>query len=306
MARRRGTLSGLAKQEALAGYLFVAPNFIFLLVFTVFPILAALFLTFTDWDLAHMPKFIGLGNFVKMAGDDLFSKTMFNSFYYTFVVVPTGVLLAFALAVMINRPMRGVMVFRLVYFLPNITLSVAAAIVWAYIYHPEFGLINYVLSWFGIRGPSWLFDSRYAMPAVMVMSNWHGIGYPMLIFLAGLQGIPAELYEAAIVDGATGWQQLRHITVPMMSPATFFVLTTSLIGAFQAFDQFYMLTQGGPAFSTTPLVLYIYNNAFLYWKMGYATAMAAVLFVCILIITLVQWRAANVWVYGFDAGEKRA
>lgn len=195
--------------------------------------------------------------------------------------------------------MRGVFAFRLIYFLPHVTLTVAAAIVWAWIYHPEFGLINYLLGLIGIEGPNWLFNSKSAMPALIIMSNWKGIGYAMLIFLAGLQGIPQELYEAAIMDGANGWYRLLKITIPMLSPTTFFVLTTSFIGAFQGFDQFYIMTQGGPSFATTTLVLHIFNNGFSYFKMGYASAMAFVLFLCILLITLVQWTSARTWVHGF-------
>jgi multiple sugar transport system permease protein len=294
-----GSLTGLRKKEALTGYLFLVPNLIGFLTFNVVPIGAAILLAFSEWDLASTPKFTGLGNFAIMVQDDLFWKTLGNTFYYAFVAVPTGVLAAFFLALLINRKMRGVLAFRVVYFLPHVTLSVAAALIWAWIYHPDFGLINYLLGMIGIQGPSWLFDSRWAMPAVIIMSNWRGIGYAMLVFLAGLQGIPYELYEAATIDGASGWQQLLHVTVPMLSPTTFFILTTSLIGGFQAFDQFYVMTQGGPAFSTTPIVLYTYNNAFQYFKMGYAASMAAVLFLCIFVITRVQWRLARTWVYGF-------
>ena len=299
--RKAGGLSGLRRKEAAAGYLFLLPNFLGFLTFSIFPIAVAIALTFTDWDLASTPRFAGLSNFSRMMSDDLFRKTLLNTFYYAFVAVSTGVFIAFWLALLINRKMRGVLIFRVVYFLPHVTLMVAAAIVWAWIYHPEFGLINYLLSRVGIQGPRWLFDSRWAMPAIIIMSNWRGIGYAMLIFLAGLQGVPEELYEAATIDGASGWQRLRHITVPLLSPTTFFVLTTSLIGAFQGFDQFYIMTQGGPAFSTTTLVLYIFNNAFQYFKMGYAASMAAVLFLCILMVTLIQWRAGKIWVHGFEA-----
>ncbi len=294
------TLSGLRRREALAGYLFIVPNFIGFMVFLVFPILAAIYLTFTDWDLASTPEFNGLDNFSKLAGDELFWRALGNTFYYTFVAVPTGVFIAFWLAIMINRKMRGVLVFRVIYFLPHVTLTVAAAIVWRWMYHPEFGLFNYLLSLVGITGPNWLFNSSWAMPSIIIMSNWQGVGYAMLIFLAGLQGVPQELYEAATVDGATGAQQLRHITGPMLSPTTFFVLTTSFIGAFQGFDQFFVMTQGGPAFATTTLVLHIFNNAFQYFKMGYASSMSTVLFACIMIITLIQWQAAKRWVYEFD------
>ncbi len=298
-AKRKETLSGLRRKEARAGYTFLIPNLIGFLIFAVFPIIAALYLAFTDWDLAGTPAFNGLENVYKMAKDDLFWKALFNTFYFAAVAVPTGIFVAFWLAVLVNRPMRGVFAFRLIYFLPHVTLTVAAAIVWAWIYHPEFGLINYLLRQVGIEGPSWLFSSRWAMPSIIIMSNWKGIGYAMLIFLAGLQGIPAELYEAAVIDGANGWQQLRHVTIPMLSPTTFFVLTTSFIGAFQGFDQFYIMTQGGPSFSTTTLVLYIFNNGFSYFRMGYAAGMAAVLFLCIMIVTLIQWVVARNWVHGF-------
>lgn len=297
---RVGKFSDMRRKEALAGYLFLLPNLLGFLTFSIFPIVAAIALTFSEWDLASSPTFSGLDNFWQMAGDDLFWRALRNTFYYAGVAVPTGVFIAFWLALLVNRPMRGVFVFRLIYFLPHVTLTVAAAIVWAWIYHPEFGLINYLLSMLGIQGPNWLFNSNWAMPAIIIMSNWKGVGYAMLIFLAGLQGIPAELYEAAIMDGANSRQQLRYITVPMLSPTTFFVLTTSFIGAFQGFDQFYIMTQGGPAFSTTTLVLYIFNNGFQYFKMGYAGSMATVLFLCILAVTLLQWRVAKSWVHGFN------
>ena len=289
--------TGLRKNDAIAGFLLILPNFLGFLIFSVFPILAALFLTFSEWSLAKAPKFVGLRNFFTMSQDWLFWKTLGNTFYYALVAVPIAVVLAFWLAVMINRKVRGIMIFRLVYFVPHITLTVAAAVIWAWIYHPQYGLINYLLSLVGIEGPAWLFDRKWAMPALIIMSNWKGVGYAMLVFLAGLQGIPAELYEAAIVDGANPWHQLRYVTIPMISPAVFFVLTTSFIGAFQGFDQFYIMTKGGPAHATTTLVLYIFNNAFLYFKMGYATSMAAVLFLCILTFTLIQWKGAKMWVY---------
>ena len=303
--RKRGSLSGMRRKETIAGYLFLLPNLVGFLTFSVFPIAAALFLTFTDWDLSSTLKLSGLANFSTMLNDELFGRALFNTFYFTFVSVPTAVFIAFWLAVLINRKMRGVLFFRLIYFAPHLTLMVAAAMIWAWIYQPEFGLINYLLSLIGIQGPRWLFDSQWAMLAIIIMSNWKAVGYSMLIFLAGLQGVPEDLYEAAIVDGATSWQRLRHITIPLLSPTTFFVVTTSLIGSLQGFNQFYIMTAGGPAFSTTSLVLYIYNNAFMYFKMGYAASMAAILFLCILIITLIQWKVAQSWVYGFETQKSR-
>ncbi len=297
---RPGSMTGRQRRNLIAGYAFLIPNLVGVLVFSLFPIVTTLYLTFTEWDLSSAPQFTGIQNFIKMAQDDLFWKTIGNTFYYTFVAVPVAVFLAFWLALLLDRKMKGVLSFRVIYFLPHVTLTVAASIIWAWIFQPEYGLINYALSQINIDGPYWLTDSRWAMISIIIMSNWKGIGYAMLIFLAGLQGIPPELLDAATVDGATSWRKLRHVKIPLLTPTIFFVLTTSFIGAFQAFDQFMIMTQGGPAFATTPLVLYIYQKGFNQFYMGYATSMATVLFLCILAFTLFQWRIANRWVYGFD------
>ncbi len=299
-AEVKRAFTGLRRGETIAGYLFLLPNFAGFLVFMLFPIFFAFYIMLTDWSLAKPPEFIGLKNFETMVNDRLFWKSLSNSFYYTFIAVPTGIFIAFWLALALNRKMRGIIFFRTVYFLPQITLTVAAATVWRWIYQPEIGMINHALEWFGIDGPKWIHDTRWAMPSVIIMSNWQGIGFAMLILLAGLQGIPEEFYEAAAIDGASSWQRMRFVTLPMLSPAIFFVVVTSLIGAFQAFDQFFVLTQGGPADATTPLTLYIFNNAFKFFKMGYGAALAAVLFVIILIITIIQWHLARRWVFGFD------
>ena len=296
----KSAFTGLQREETIAGYLFLLPNFLGFFVFMLFPILFAFYIMLTDWSLAQEPQFIGLKNFETLANDPLFWKTLKNSFYYTFVAVPTGIFIAFWLALALNRKIRGIIFFRTVYFLPQITLTVAAAIIWRWIYQPEIGLINYILGLFGIDGPNWIYDTNWAMPAVIIMSNWQGVGFAMLILLAGLQGIPEEFYEAAAIDGASAWQRMRYVTLPMLSPAIFFVVVTSLIGAFQSFDQFFILTQGGPAHATTPLTLYIFNNAFQFFKMGYGAALAAVLFVIILIITIIQWQLAKRWVFGFE------
>jgi multiple sugar transport system permease protein len=296
----RRAFTGLQRDETLSGYLFLLPNLVGFLVFSLVPIGFAVYITMTDWRLAAAPQFIGFQNFVTLWNDALFWKTLINSAYYTFVAVPTGVFIAFWLAVLMNRKMRGVLVLRTVYFLPQITLTVAAAVVWTWIYHPELGLLNYLLGLVGINGPNWLSNTRWAMPAIIIMGNWQGIGFAMLILLAGLQGIPQEYYDAAEIDGASSWQTMRYVTIPLLTPTIFFVVVTSLIGAFQGFDIFYVLTNGGPAYSTTTLVLYIYQNGFSFFKMGYGAALAIVLFFCILIITLIQWRLAKDWVYGFE------
>ncbi len=296
----RRAFTGLRRGETIAGYLFLAPNFIGFIIFLLFPICFAFYIMLTDWSLAKPPAFVGLENFETMVNDRLFWKSLGNSFYYTFVAVPTGIFIAFWLALALNRKMRGIIFFRTIYFLPQITLTVAAATIWRWIYQPEIGMINHMLDWFGIDGPKWIHDTQWAMPSVIIMSNWQGIGFAMLILLAGLQGIPEEYYEAASIDGASGWQRMRYVTLPMLTPALFFVVVTSLIGAFQSFDQFFVLTQGGPAHATTPLTLYIFQNAFTFFKMGYGAALASVVFVIILIITIVQWRLARRWVIGFE------
>ena len=294
-------MSRMAREEAAAGYMFLLPNLIGFMIFSFLPIIAALALTVTEWNVMDTPKFVGLKNFQTVARDDLFWKTAFNTVYYTIGAVPIGVFIAFWLALLLNRKMGGVVFFRTVFFLPSVTLGVAIAMVWVWLYHPELGLINFALAKLGFDGPSWLQSTRWAMPALIIMNNWVGIGGAMLIYLAGLQAIPEEYYEAARIDGATYMQQLRYITIPLISPTTFFVLVTSFIGAMQGFDSFYVMTRGGPAYATTPLVMYIFQNGFEWFRMGYAAALAAVLFLAIFLITAIQWHVARTWVQGFSA-----
>jgi multiple sugar transport system permease protein len=301
LAELRQSLTGLQREETLAGYLFILPNFLGFLAFSLLPIGFAFYIAFTEWSLANPPVFVGLQNFVALNNDPLFWKTLINTLYYTFVSVPVEVFVAFWLAVLMNRKMRGTIIFRTLYFLPQITLTVAAAVIWSWLYHPELGLFNYLLGLVGIDGPSWLQSTAWAMPALIIMGNWQSIGFAMLVLLAGLQGIPEELYEAAEIDGAHGGQRLRYITLPMLTPTIFFVVVTSLIGAFQGFDQFYIMTNGGPAKATTTLVLYIYQNGFTFFKMGYGATLAFILFLSILLVTLIQWQLAKRWVYGFQA-----
>jgi multiple sugar transport system permease protein len=292
--------TGLRRDETISGYLFVLPNFLGFAIFTVFPIFFAFYMAFTEWDLSKPPQFTGLANFEKLGSDTLFWKTVGNSLYYTFGAVPIGIATAFFLALLLNQKIKGVILFRTLYFLPQVTLVVASAIVWNWIYQPDFGLINYFLSLVGIDGPRWIYSTAWAMPSVILYCNWMGVPPSALILLAGLQGIPEELYEAAEIDGANEWGRLKYITFPLMTPSLFFVVVTSLIGAMQVFSQFYILTRGGPAFATTPMVMYIYNNAFTYFKLGYASTIAVVLFAILLCMTLIQWRVANRWVYGFS------
>ena len=299
-AKRWSQLSGLAKKEALEGYLFLVPNIVAFLVFLLFPMVAAVYFAFTDYDLVFPPRFTFLQNFRVMLTDGLFWQVFGQTFYWAFGMVPATIVFALLLALMINREIRGVLTYRLIYFIPHVTLSVAAAIVWLWVYHPEVGFLNMLLRYVGVEeGPRWLLNRRTAMPSLILMGWWKSIGFAMLIFLAGLQGIPAELYEAATMDGANPRQKFFGVTIPMLSPALFFVMVTSIIGAFQGFDVFYLMTRGGPANATTTMVLHIYNNGFLYLKMGFASAMAMVLFLTIMVFTVLQWGFARNWVHGF-------
>jgi multiple sugar transport system permease protein len=299
-ANFRHAFTGLQREETISGYLFILPNLLGFLVFTIFPIAFAFYIAFTNWDLSRAPQFTGLENYAELLSDELFWKSLGNTFYYTLGAVPIGIFLAFLLALLLNQKIHGSTLFRTVYFLPQVTLVVASAIVWNWIYQPDFGLLNYLLSLVGIEGPRWIYSTTWAMPSVIIYCNWMGIAPSALILLAGLQGIPEELYEAAEIDGASPLQGLVNITLPLITPALFFVVVTSLIGAMQTFSQFFVLTRGGPAFATTPMVMYVYQLAFSFFRMGYASAVAMILFAILLLVTLVQWQVANRWVYGFD------
>jgi multiple sugar transport system permease protein len=255
-------------------------------------------LGFTKWDLLTPPKWIGLGNYQTMFFDTpLFWKTLTNALYYTLLYVPGAVILPLFVAVLMNQRLRGVTFYRSVYFLPVVTSTVAVALVWQWLYNPEFGPINYVLDLVGIKGPAWIASPQWAMPALVLMSVWQVIGYNMVIYLAGLQGIPEEFYEAAAIDGATRLRQFFHITVPLISPTTFFILIVSIIGSLQVFEQTYILTDGGPAYATLTIAFYIYQQAFQFFKMGFGAALSYVLFVIILLLTLVQFWVQKRWVF---------
>lgn len=287
----------LLQSEHLVGYLFVAPLLLGLIIFTYGPVLAAFVLSFTKGDYISTPRFIGLGNYQALLQEDLFWTSMRNTLYYVIGVVPVGLFLSLLLALAMNQKLRGIVFFRSIFFLPTITSSVAISLMWLWIYNPEFGVLNFLLKQIGVRGPAWLSSTTWAMPAVIIMATWRGLGYNMLIYLAGLQGIPDVYYEAAEIDGAGGWAKFRHITLPLLSPTTFMLLILSLIGAFQVFEYTYVMTGGGPLYSTLTIVLHIYNNAFRSFKMGYASALAYVLFFILLALTLIQLRLQKRWVH---------
>jgi multiple sugar transport system permease protein len=240
-------------------------------------------------------KWVGLANYKTLFQDDIFRKVLWNTLYYSVVSVPLGIMMSLLLAVFLNQKLKFMRFYRAAFFMPVISSFVAVAVIWQWIYNPDFGLLNYFLSWFGIDGPSWLTSSVWAMPAIILTSVWKNLGYNMLIFLAGLQGISESYYEAADIDGAKWYTKFWHITVPLLSPTTFFVTVTSIIGSFQVFDAVYLMTQGGPARATSVLVHYIYQTAFQYLDIGYASAMAYILFFLVLIVTLIQFARQKKW-----------
>jgi multiple sugar transport system permease protein len=292
------------KYRWLDGYLFISPWLIGFILFTFGPVIASLLLSFAEYDILTAPRWVGLKNFIQLFADPLFRKSLINTLYYSAVTVPLGLVFSLFLAMLLNVKIRGSYTFRVIYYLPAVTSGVAISLLWRWLFNPDIGLINYFLSWFGIEPLGWLTSTTWALPAVMIMSVWGSLGGPMLIYLAGLQGIPDQLYEAADLDGANLWQRFRHVTIPMLSPAIFFNLIMAVIGSFQVFTAVYVMTTsgvsiepGGPAHSTLVYVLYLYRNAFRYLVMGQACAMAWFLFLIILILTLFNFKLAQRWVH---------
>ncbi len=275
------------RKQDWGAYLYLMPVVLILLVFHVFPIFYSLAVSFYEWDLIGQPEWVGAGNYSRLLDDPLFYKSLWNTIYYAAVSVPLSIIFSLIIAMLLNNPISWIGIYRTIYFIPVITSINAVAIVWNFIYHPDFGLLNKILDIFSIDPRSWLQDPAWAMPAIIFMSVWKGLGHNVIIFLAGLQNIPRHLYEAARIDGASRWQQFRHITWPLLSPTTFFIFTISVIGSFQVFSQVYMMTpRGGPLKSTMVVVYYLYRKAFEQFEFGYALAAAFVLFVIIFACTL--------------------
>jgi len=270
--------------------LFLGPSLAGLLVFTLGPMVASLGISFTDWDLLRPPRFVGLRNYRQMLDDAEFWRTLRNTVTFLVGYIPLVTVSGLLLAVLLNSAIPFRQLFRAMYFLPVVTSWVAVALVWKWLLNPTFGPINDALRSVGIAGPAWLFDPNWAMPAIVLTSVWKDAGFVMVILLAGLQGIPREYYEAAAIDGATRFQGLRHITIPLLAPALTFCLSISLISSIQVFDQVYVMTNGGPAGATQVLVERIVAHAFSYSRMGYASAMSWVLFALIFTVTFLFYR----------------
>lgn len=292
-ARRRNRL-----RSTLNAYLYLAPTILGLLIFSAGAIIASFFISFTNWQLVLPPVWIGLKNYTNLLQLPEFWQVLRNTIYYTAGYVPLAVTLPLFMAMLVNQKLKGITFFRTTYFLPVVTSGVAIALVWGWMYNPSFGVINYLLkTLFGIDGPRWLADPRWAMPSLIIIGVWQSVGYNMVIYLAGLQGIPQELYEAARMDGAGWWPQFRHITVPLITPTAFFILVLSVIGSFQVWTITYLLTQGGPAGATLTLSYYIYQQGFEWFHMGFAAALAYVLFGIVFVVTMIQFKLQKQWVF---------
>lgn len=277
-----------ARQKYLALAVLLGPSLIGMFVFLMLPVASSFVLSFSSWDLIGEIQWIGLDNYSKALADPAVLGALRNTLTFILGYLPATVGIALGLALLLNRRIRGRVVFRAIYFVPVVTSWVAVSLIWKWLLNPQYGLVNVALAWIGIKGPGWLFDPQWAMTGVILTSIWKDIGFVTVIYLAGLQDIPEHLYEAAALDGVTGWQRFWHITFPMLMPTTFFVTTISLISSFQVFDQVWVMTQGGPAGATSVMVELIYKNAFSYYQMGYASAISWVLFALIFAVTIAQ------------------
>lgn len=283
-------------REAIWGYLFITPNFIIILFFTVIPIFFSLYMSLTDWNILSTPNFIGLENYQNIFSDKVAQETFFNTFYFTVLSVPINMAITLLLAVLLNQKIRGITFFRTAFYLPVISASVAVSLIFMWILANN-GLLNQILGSLGVEPIRWLTDPKIALNSVIGVTIWKGLGLNMIIFLAALQDIPKELLEAASIDGANKIQQFFKITIPLLSPVIFFVTITGVIGSFQSFDLVYNMTKGGPGHATTVIGYYIWKQAFDYLHMGYGAALAYIVFAAILFLTSIQWVLRKHWVF---------
>lgn len=281
----------------MEGYLYIAPWLIGFLFLTMGPVVFSFIMSFSQWDMISSPKMVGFSNYVTIATDDFrFRQSLKVTVLYAAFSVPLGVACSLALAMLLNLSVRGMRVFRSIFYVPAILPGVAVAMVWLAVFRPQGGIFNSILGWFGLGPLPWLTSPDWALPSFIIMSLW-GIGGGMIIYLAGLQSVPTQLYEAAEIDGAGRWARFRNVTLPMISPTIFFNLVMGIIGSFQVFTSSFVMTGGGPAYSTLFYVLYLYQKAFNYLQMGYACALAWILFVIILTLTLIVFKTSARWVY---------
>ncbi len=288
---------GYRRGETVLAWAMVSPWLAGFLLLTAFPMVASLALSFMDWDMLSAPKWVGLANYEKLFfTDPLALHALKITVIFSLASIPLNIVFGLAIAMLLNTNIRGLSVFRTIYYLPAILSGVAVAILWQWIFSTEFGLLNTALRLFGIEGPAWLGSKIWVLPAFVIMRLW-SVGGGMVIYLAGLQAIPTDLYEAAEIDGANWWQRILRITLPMLSPTIFFQLITGVIFSMQIFTETFIMTDGGPANASLFYMLYLYRQAFQYFKMGYASALAWVFFIAILLLTIILFATAKFWVY---------
>jgi multiple sugar transport system permease protein len=300
---RRRARGGMARSEARWGVLFAMPAILGFVIFTIGPMVASFVFSLTDWTVGGSPAFIGFDNYAAMSDDPLFWKSLGVTTYYTLAAVPIALLVGFLVAMLVNAGWKLQSMWRTIYYLPTLVPAVASAVLWIWIFNPDSGLFNAILRSVGLPASNWIYSESTAVPSLIIMSTW-GFGNAMVIFLAGLQGVPRQLYEAVALDGGSAWTKFRHVTLPFMTPVIFYNLVTGVIGTFQVFNQAYIMTSGGPNNATLFYIYYLYTQAFTDSRMGYASALAWVLFVIVLVITALLFRNARRWVY-YEAGGAR-
>ncbi|SDS04591.1 carbohydrate ABC transporter membrane protein 1, CUT1 family [Paenibacillaceae bacterium GAS479] len=283
-------------KEYMWAYLFVAAPILGFMLFAFIPLSYSVYVSFTDYSGYKAPVLNGGDNYVRLINDELFWKTLLNTFYAA-LGIPIGMALALGFATALNQKIQGIRFFRTMFFLPTISSIIALTLLWKWIFNDTYGLLNYLLQYIGIQGPAWLSSEIWAMPAMIIQGVWGGLGINIVLYLAALQGVPSSFYEAAEIDGANRWDKFRHITIPCISPTTLFVLITSIIGALQDYPRFQIMTEGGPNYSTTTIVYYLFQNAFRYMEMGFASAMAWILGFIILAITVLNFYLSKRWVH---------
>lgn len=295
--------SGIQRMEQKWGILFALPSILGFLIFALGPFLASFALGLTKWQIGAKPTFVGLGNYHHMVSQDpVFWKSLWVTLYYSLLAVPIGMILAFLIALLLNQKVRGLSIFRTIYYLPYVVPSVSSIMLWMWMFNPTYGLLNAFLSALGLPASQWIYSPSSAIPSMALMSIWQ-LGNTVVIYLAGRQGVPVHLYDSVEVDGGGAWTKLIHVTIPSMTPTILFNLVLSIIGTFQTFNQAYLMTQGGPNYATQFFVYNIFQYAFQYGDMGYACALSWVLFIIIMILSVFVFRTSGRWVYyeGADA-----
>ncbi len=298
MPIKQAKMTGYRRKEAVWGYLFILPNILLVLMFTILPVFFAFGVSMTDWDILSTPEFIGLENYVNIFQDPVAKITLNNTLVFTALSVPLRIILPIFLAVALNQKIRGLAVYRTSYYLPVITASVAISMVFLWILDTNYGLLNRFLMSLGFDPVGWLSDPKIALFSIVLVTVWRGLGFNMIIFLAALQDVPQDLYDAADIDGANAIKKFFYLTIPLITPAIFFTLITGVIDSFQSFDLVYNMTDGGPARSTYLVGYYIWRQAFEYLHMGYGAALAYLLFFAVLLVTILQWAVRKRWVFG--------